>query len=210
MKKLFTNDKFFLAMVLVSILLCIANAIIAIVASTYISVALLAIGYAALCLVLYTSYKNHNKNVMKGIIGALLMLLVVNAAKFILNLSTPGWTEYPALAIISAAVIAFIFINHFVINSNRSASPVNIMLNKIALTLYAIVSIVWSVLDAVYFGGALYIVLSFICAVSIPCIIAVIVCVESRLDAYRLDREEAGWTEETGYPEGYVHEYQKK
>jgi len=39
---------------------------------------------------------------------------------------------------------------------------------------------------------------------------AAIVCVESRLDAYRLDREEAGWTEEKGYPEGYVHEHQKK
>jgi len=29
------------------------------------------------------------------------------------------------------------------------------------------------------------------------------VCVESRLDAYRLDRETAGWSEEKGYPEGY-------
>jgi len=38
----------------------------------------------------------------------------------------------------------------------------------------------------------------------------VVVCVESRLDAYRLDREAAGWTEEKGYPEGYVHEYEKK
>ena len=37
-----------------------------------------------------------------------------------------------------------------------------------------------------------------------------ICCVESRLDAYRIDRENAGWTEDNGYPEGSVHEYQKK
>jgi len=45
---------------------------------------------------------------------------------------------------------------------------------------------------------------------SYSCMVAAIVCVESRLDAYRLDREAAGWTEEKGYPEGYVHEYEKK
>jgi len=42
------------------------------------------------------------------------------------------------------------------------------------------------------------------------CMTATIVCVESHLDAYRIDREAAGWTEEAGYPEGYVHEYQKR
>ena len=39
---------------------------------------------------------------------------------------------------------------------------------------------------------------------------SVVVCVESRLDAYRMDREAAGWTEERGYPEGYVRPKDQK
>jgi len=56
------------------------------------------------------------------------------------------------------------------------------------------ISIIGNILDVIGFVG----------------MTSVVVCVESRLDAYRLDREAAGWTEEKGYPEGYVHEYEKK
>ena len=39
--------------------------------------------------------------------------------------------------------------------------------------------------------------------VGFAAIMASIVCVESRLDTYREDRENAGWTEEKGYPKDY-------
>ena len=79
MKKLFTNDTFFLAMVLCSI--CeIIFAIITISVFHNSDQACLVLNIRVLCVfALYISYKKHNKNVMKGMMGALLMAQLITA-----------------------------------------------------------------------------------------------------------------------------------
>jgi len=156
---------------------------------------------------LYISYRKHSKNVMKGMMGALLMGQLISA---ILFLSDPQTALELILVYAYLVLSLLLFINHFTINANRQASPNMVLFNQIILILIAIVSIVGNVLWIENYSSLL---ISIALIVEIPGIIgmnASIVCVESRLDAYRQDREAAGWTEEAGYPKGYVHEYQKK
>jgi len=81
--------------------------------------------------------------------------------------------------------------------------------DDILFAILAVDNIVWGVYWIPQYDNVMEIVWEIITIVSTVIIAAVIVCVESRLDAYRLDREAAGWTEEQGYPEGYVHQNEK-
>lgn len=74
----------------------------------------------------------------------------------------------------------------------------------------ALTEIIRGVLRITDEDGVLNSGISVVNIVTLLAVCGVIVCVESRLDAYRLNREKAGWTEETGYPEGYRHEYEKE
>jgi len=85
-----------------------------------------------------------------------------------------------------------------------------IAFNQVLCALLSVSFLVWDIIWACVCGNTLDAVSSISLALGFIGLFATIVCVESRLDAYRLDREAAGWTEEAGYPEGYVHEYEKK
>jgi len=208
MKKLFTNDKFFGAVVIISLIGATLHAIIQLLIYPDISSYCIPVFLCALCeLFLYTSYCKHSKNTMKGMMGALLMGLLLDA---IFSLSEMEIAADKICAPIYAALVTLMFINHFIINSNHHSSPAKIKLNQILVMLLVLVVIVWNAAWSVYTIGDLGMVSQIAGLISFPCMMATIVCVESRLDAYRLDREAAGWTEEAGYPEGYVHEYEKK
>jgi len=156
---------------------------------------------------LYCSYKKHSKNVMKGMYGALLMAQLITAILCISDAQLPVERIcFPIFAILSAVL----FLNHFIINSDRKASPAVITLNQIVLVLLVINNAVMGIAWIMYAPNAIHIISTILDIIGFAGMAAVVVCVESRLDAYRLDREAAGWTEEAGYPEGYVHEYEKK
>jgi len=208
MKKLFTNDKFFLVMTIIVILSTIIYSVIFIVSAPNMWMYSLAdLAQAACVAALFISYKKHNKNVMKGMMGALLMQLFMSSL-FGINDQFNDFINI--MMIILMVVVLALIISHFVINSNRKASPFAICLNQVLCVLLALDLVI----DLIYFiivdVTILQIVGNVLSAIDFICVAAVIVCVESRLDAYRLDREAAGWTPEKGYPEGYVHEYEKK
>jgi len=207
MKKLFTNDKFFLAMVLCAVIGEAVYACINIFVYRYAIQAQFTLIFRVLCVIfLYSSYRKHSKNVMKGMMGALLAAQLITAIQYLSEFLIPA--EYICLPLF-AILSALIFINHFIINADHKASPSMVKLNQILVVLLFIND---AVLEISWFAAN---PTSFCFVVSVANIIGFlgmstsIVCVESRLDAYRLDREKAGWTEEKGYPEGYVHEYQK-
>jgi len=102
------------------------------------------------------------------------------------------------------------FINHFQINSEHHSSPAKVKINQFLLICLVIVVTVQSVLCIVRAEEIWKIIRYVLDIIGFMGMSASVVCVESRLDAYRQDREAAGWTEEKGYPEGYVHEYDKK
>jgi len=96
------------------------------------------------------------------------------------------------------------------INADRKSSPLMITANQIIVCLIAALVAVWNIWAAIFYAYPWDTVVDILGIIGTAASVASIVCVESRLDAYKLDREAAGWTEEKGYPEGYVHEYEKK
>jgi len=207
MKKLFTNDRFFLAMVLLSILgegIC-SFMFFAVFKQISLSKMILLLRLACI-FVLYCSYKKHNKNVMKGMMGALLMAQLITAITLISEVTIPSAYWSASLFLL---LTLFLFINHFIINSNRRPSPCMIFINQLLVCLMAVNNTVLVFSWIVQSRNLLITLCGILDIVGFIGITSVVVCVESRLDAYRLDREAAGWTEEKGYPRGYVHEYQK-
>jgi len=213
MKKLFTNDKFF---AVVSILGFLGSIIFStgcfafwsnVLELSYASSAIITLLNGIFVLMLYISYKNHNKNLMKGLIGALLM----GYFACMCTLSFPVVITFPLDMVCNYSLLVIsliVLVNHMIINSNRYSSKGNILLNQICTVVAAVIALVWVICWIPYLEG-IVIVFQLITSIGIVCLITSVVCVESRLDTYRSDREEAGWTEEKGYPEGYVHEYQK-
>jgi len=175
-----------------------------------------------LCLVfLYTSFKHHNKNVQKGLLGATLMWYLYDEINYLLggiifspygfeaydNAAGKGYLVLNILCIISFACL---FVNHFVINSDHHSSPLNVLINQLLVVFFSICSIASIPFQVqVLMGNMLEIIEGITWQLGVSTLILLIASYESKLDAYRLDREAAGWTEEAGYPEGYVHQKDK-
>ncbi len=193
MKKVFTNDKFFLAMVLFAVLgnlIYFASVVLYYMGGSFM-LAQLPLLIEALCaLFLYSSYKKHSKNVMKGLMGAMLMGQLLYAISNLSVLSVPGDSiVVPIYAVLSAAL----FVNHFIINSDHHSSPSMIRLNQIIVCLLALDAAVWNLLWLVAEPSALNVICVLGFFFGLIGVSAVVVCVESRLDAYRIEREAKGY-----------------
>ncbi len=209
MKKIFTNDKFFLAAVLFAVLGNGIYAILALCATEFaLSSPIIGQLIRVLCAIfLYSSYKKHSKNVMKGLMGAMLMAQLILSIDYLSQKTLPiDGVCMPVVVVLSA----LLFINHFIINSDHHSSPAMVRLNQIIAVLLIVNEIVWSGTWVAVSFSPLYLIAAIMGILGFIGFVGAVVCVESRLDAYRLERENAGWTEEKGYPENYVHEYEKK
>jgi len=203
MKKLFTKDVFFLASTILSVIGMLVLLITELVeGQEYLSYYLTIPVFPVCTAILYLSYRHHNKNVMKATIGALLMAMMMSDIVYV--------TVNDAFAPFFLTCDCLLFISHLLINSDRHASPARVRFSQGVVTAYFILEIVWTVYWLIRAATAFDYVFIFSSAIAYVSTASVVVCIESRLDAYRLDREAAGWTEETGYPEGYVHAYEKK
>jgi len=203
MKKLFTSDKFFLATVLCAVTGAVIYKLM--MPLTFDSVAELIV-LVCCQIALYFAYWKHSKNVMKGLLGALLMDQLLVSISAVPNSSH---NEMP-FAVIYLVLIFALSVSHFIINSERHSSPRMVRINQIIAVLIVLTGTAWNLLCIVDAPDSAIIVSSLFAILGFAGEVCLIVCVESRLDAYRLDREAAGWTEEKGYPEGYVHEHEKK
>ncbi len=209
MKKLFTNDKFFMIAVVIAVIGNISNLFYCIykgldVLGMDAMSSLIATG----CLIgLQVSYNKHQKNVMKGMMGALLASVVISCASMLHEIE---FTIDYVIAPVTIILALGLFANHFIINESHEAGPVNIRVNQILVMLIAIAMLMWNAIWFPYSDSWIGLLTTIVYMVGFVFTMVSVVCVESRLDAYRLDREAAGWTEEKGYPEGYVHGYEKE
>jgi len=210
MKKLFVNDKVFKVVAILGFVCSVLYAIGCfafwrdILATSYATAAILMALNGVAVLALYISYEKHSKNVMKGLIGALLY----GGFATVCSITFPYVNTFTVDIVCTFTFLTLnlaILINHFIINSDHKSRKINILVNQWLCVLLVVVALIWSISWIPYLDG-FSIVFQFITSLGITCIVATIVSVESRLDAYRLDREVAGWTEEAGYPEGYVHQ----
>lgn len=198
LKKIFTNDKFFLVSVVISIVcalvsvFCYASNGLSLEyddLSWVVSSCLYAIGV----FVLYRSYIKHDKNVMKTMLGFLLAVILMAdlgpTATYIKN----NDSKLIFMLIYIVLDIALI-INHFILCSDHKSKPGIILLNQLNILSEAVISIIYfsimmsnlvsnpntNIYD--YLGCASGEIVFFF-------MFASIVCVESRLDLYKANRE---------------------
>jgi len=208
MKKLFSSDRFFLAATIIGVVLIVYDAVVSM--SSYSEAqfgGIIAILTSFCIFVIYVSYQKHNKNLMKGMLGAVLMAILIGEIYSLMSYTTGIPRTF---AVIRTVLAAFLFINHFTINADRDPSPEMVRSNQVVLGIYALVVLAWGIVFAVNATSSLEVSSSIAYILGFISELSVIVCIESRLDAYRLDRTSAGWTAEKGYPEGYTRKSEKK
>ncbi len=195
MKKLFTNDKFFLAMTLCAVL---GEAIYAIISLCIMPEFLMAniqlLFRVALVIVLYRSYHRHNKNVMKGMMGCLLTAQVLTGFSFMTlpKLFTGDRAVYFLYLLLSLAM----FVIHFIINSDHHSSPTAVRINEVCAILLVLVNTIGTIGVIVHDNSALTVLSYIVDTIGFAGMASVVVCVESRLDAYRTLREANGYKPE--------------
>ncbi len=203
MKKMFTNDLFFLIVVLLTVLSVGVACICSILnGSGFLFDCWTGVIAAAGVLSLYISYKTHNKNVMKGLIGFVLaVILMLDVYYFGFDLSLYESADVLAIDFVFFALDLILIVNHFILASDHGSRPVNILVNQIVLFLQAATSAGYYILtiteNALEYGSAaggsdaLIPVINIAFALSCTMTFAAVVCVESRLDVYKARREKA-------------------
>ena len=205
LKKIFTNDKAFRIFTWFCV---IANVGLAALIFFHAMEEYTSISYSLQCCIeavcaffLYQSYMHHDKNVMKGLLGSFVTInLFISVTYLDLTLDTVDLVISITVIILSAILAA----NHFLINWNHYASPKKVKRNQaIAIILILINGISWIILPTMTYQYAVNMILDVFTYTGK---MLMIIYIESKLDEFRLDREAAGWTEESGYPESYVHQ----
>lgn len=208
MKKLFTSDRFFQIVTIMGVVGAAIGALyycIPMFETFDLSAAFILAFQCPCTLCLYISYKKHDKNIMKGMLAALLTNMLINPVCW---LDTTYVLDF-VFGIISIVLNLSLFINHFIINAQHHSMPLNIRINQLIVLLDFVLYVVWDfawIFTNPFGVSTIGAVVEIVGTVGI---MSTIVCVESRLDAYRINREACGWTEEKGYPDGYVHEYER-
>jgi len=209
MKKLFANDSFFTATT-------IAGALSLSLYSVYIfgtgktsnfAIGAVNVVYVCYLVLLFVSYRRHKKNVTKNLTGGILTAMVIDSITSFAAIEIPIERIFvPIYLILTTAILC----THLYISESRHPSPGKVRINQILCVLVAIELFVWSIVLITRYTDVMSKIGCIGSMIGYPCLFASVICIESRLDIYKSDREAAGWTEEKGYPEGYVHEYQKK
>jgi len=215
MKKLFLSDKFFAVVTIIGFIGAIIYSLgcflywTDVLSSTYISAAIFMFLNGSFVLTLFLSYKSHCKNLMKAVIGALLMSAFATVCALTFPIVNTFTLDIVCCFVLFALTL-ILLINHFIINSDHHSRSSNIILNQLCALLITVDSVVWAIGWIPKLDSEISVLFQIITSITVVSIVSAIVCVESRLDYFRKKREDAGWSEENGYPKDYVHEYEKK
>lgn len=153
----------------------------------------------AVCVViLYISYKKHDKNVMKGIMGAVFMLMLLRNAdtsfSYIQNIEKPSMPSLVVL-VITFLLILILMINHFIINSDRHSRPWNVKFNQIVFLVLLAVQVVLR-MYMIIISNTLFLRLSYFVSIfTMVSSICLLICIETKLEGYKALREANGWVE---------------
>jgi len=190
MKKLFTNDLFFLICVLMGAIGRLLYSIVQMMYFPEFNGSSIIRIIRVICLVeLYISYKKHHKNTMKGLMGALIMAQVISSVNWMSNMENERVLVFAPIFMVLSVLL---FVNHLLINETHASKPVNIRLNQIIAILLTANTAAWSIYLLPLSQNAVNSVSEVIDIFGNAGFFGAIVCVESRLDAYKANREAAG------------------
>ncbi len=152
---------------------------------------------------LFIAYRNHNKNVQKGLLGAILMWYLYDEINYIVAniiFSDAAFTQYNNfwglgyiyLSIATMFLFAALFINHFIINGDHHSRSFNVFLNQLLVIVIALISIVSMCFQCFIFDGDFASILEALSwHTGLAALVLMLAAYESRFNAYKLKRESA-------------------
>lgn len=150
---------------------------------------------------MYNSYRNHTKNVMKPVVGATLAIVMYYnmniAMDYLQNIiaifdnldGNIAGIVYTISQIVVFVVLALMNIMHYVINSTHHSSPGKIKFNKFLYALFVLFSIANCVAFLFTTYGINLKVSCFVGNMADFFLVSMVVSIESFLDEFRIERE---------------------
>jgi len=187
-KELFEDDRFFAITMWCSILLSIPFVIVVFLSYTdkvILMSAAIRLTTSVCLFVAYYSYRKHSKNIMKGMIGSVLMgyMCIIYSSFF-------AYDDFVITLVIAILMLVFA-INHYIINGEHHSNPVGVYISQFLGMFFAIILCLEAALlvpDCVNTGDT---IVQLLMCVAQPSAIFCIICIETRIDSYKLKRENA-------------------
>jgi len=134
------------------------------------------------------SYKAHEKNIMKTLFGALLMGRIIYTFFSWTNIffENPGSTLDLVMVAIFTLLYIVLFINHLVLGYGHKSNPSRTSLNRVAGALILLCIIIECI---PYFISTIFTVTNILGIIAEAAIIIEILCIETKVDAYKIIRE---------------------
>ena len=152
---------------------------------------------------LFCAYRGHNKNVQKGLLGAILMWYLYDEVNYVVaNIIFDStvfdrynnfWGRgYIYMSVVTMVLFAALFVNHFIINGDHHSRSVNVFLNQLLVIVIAVISIVSMIFQCFIFEGDFASILEALSwHTGLAALVLMIAAYESRFNAYKLKREAA-------------------
>ena len=152
---------------------------------------------------LYAAYRRHNKNVQKGLLGAVLMWYLYDEVNYVVaniildpevfSVYNNFWGRgYIYMSIATMVLFAALFVNHFIINGDHHSRSGNVFLNQLLVIALAVISIASMIFQCFVFSGDFAGILEAMSwHLGLAALVLMIAAYESRFNAYKLNREEA-------------------
>lgn len=149
--KFFASDKLLMISMIIFVPLCILN----IISKIYLGLYSLVISdciFLICTIFLYIAFMNHNKNVQKGLLGAVLMWYLIDELNYVVSsiIFNPDVFEqyssgfgmgYVVLSVITLVLFVIFFIMHFVITSDHRSKAGTVAFELVIGILLAVISL---------------------------------------------------------------------
>ena len=198
----FANESFLTASVAVTLILYAVNLVAKLLCGLY-SLFIIDVVFFLCVAALFLAYRRHNKNVQKGLLGAVLMWYLYDEVNYVVAniiFDSEVFTRYDNfwgrgyiyMSIATMVLFAALFVNHFIINGDHHSRSGNVFLNQLLVIVIAVISIVSMIFQCFVFTGDLAGILEALSwHTGLAALVLMIAAYESRFNAYKLKREAA-------------------
>lgn len=198
----FACEGFLTGSVAATLLLYAVNLVAKLLCGLY-SLFIIDLVFFACVVTLFIAYRGHNKNVQKGMLGAILMWYLYDEVNYVVaniildrevfRVYNNFWGRgYIYMSIATMFLFAALFVNHFLINGDHHSRSVNVFINQLLVIIIAVISIVSMCFQCVIFeGDAAGILEASSWHTGLAALVLMIAAYESRFNAYKLKRESA-------------------
>ena len=198
--EIFANESFITATVAETLIFYAVNLVAKLLCGLY-SLFIVDLVFFLCVAALFVAYKSHNKNVQKGLLGAVLMWYLYDEVNYVVGsiifdsevftVYNNFWGRgYIYMSVATVVLFAALFVNHFIINGDHHSRSVNIFINQLLVVAIAALSIVSMVFQCFVLSGDFASILEALSwHTGLASLVLMIAAYESRFNAYKIKRE---------------------